>query len=418
MGARLVAEKHVVVVGAGVVGLCTAEALVKKGVRVTILDQDRQLADGCSFGNGGMIVPSHFVPLAAPGMMMMGLKMMARRDSPFGISNPLDPVIAGWLLKFMAAANKTRAERAGPLLRDLNLASRELYSQYSFEFPLHQRGLLMLCKTEAALHAEEHLARDANQLGLTAKILNANELGKVEPGIRMDVAGGVLFEDDGHLHPGSFMQALEQHLRESGVSLRLGEPVTGFQTSNGKVHAVSTSKGEIACDEVVLAAGAWSSPLAAKLGLQLPLLAGKGYGFTVPNPVEQPSIPSILTEGRIAVTPMPDGLRFVGTLELSRPSLKQSPARVEGIRRSIPEFYPAFRGQKCPDKVWCGLRPCSPDGLPYLGRTKKAANVFIAAGHAMMGMSLGPISGKIIADLVTGGPLSTSIDLLDPDRYA
>lgn len=173
-------------------------------------------------------------------------------------------------------------------------------------------------------------------------------------------------------------------------------------------------------DAFVIAAGAWSGKLAKLLGLNLPLLAGKGYGFTVTEPPQKPRLPALLIEGRLAVTPFARGLRFVGTMELEPPgSLGINPARVQGMCESIPQYYPAFRDfDFAATPIWAGLRPCSPDGMPYLGRTKRFQNLFFATGHGMMGMSLGPVSGRIVAQAVANEPTCIQSDLLSPDRYA
>lgn len=407
----------VVVIGSGIIGLSVADALLDRGLAVTIVERKTN-EEGCSFGNGGLIVPSHFVPLAAPGMLSMGLKMMADRKSPFGVAR-LDLPTLAWSARFAMAGTKAHVERCAPLLRDLNLASREMFSRLTAEMnvPFERNGLLMLSRTQKAQDGEAHLAEDANRLGLKTTILNRDEVAKLDPNITMDVAGAVYFEDDAHLTPPVFMRAFRSRIEARGATFVQAE-VTGFRKEGGRIAAVKTATHEIAADEVVVAAGSWTGELASSIGLRLPLMAGRGYGITAPNPPETPRIPTILTEARIAVTPMADGLRFVGTLELAAPVLQPTSPRVEAMRENVALYYPKLRPEHLSGPTWCGLRPCSPDGMPYVGRTAKADNLILATGHAMMGLSLGPITGRLVAEIVAGEPASHPLELLSPDRYA
>ena len=399
------ADRHVAIVGAGVVGLCAADALLDRGFRVTIFEKERDEETGCSYGNGGLVVPSHFVPLAAPGMVAMGLRMMADRRSPFGVARLLDWETLAWSARFALAGTPRHVARCAPVLRDLNLASREIYARLCEELavPFERRGLLMLCQTQKAQDGEARLADDANRLGLKATVLGRDEVARLEPGVTMDVAGGVLFRDDAHLTPALFMRALRARVLSRGAEI---------------VHREVTDLKAVGADTVVVAGGSWSGRLAKSLGLRLPLMAGRGYGATATRPPQTPKIPAIFTEARVAVTPMADGVRFVGTMELAGPVVQPTSPRVDAMRESVSRFYPAYRPEHLDGPVWCGLRPCSPDGMPYVGRTKRAGNVVFATGHAMMGMSLGPITGRLVAEIVAGDPPSLPLDLLNPDRYA
>ena len=433
--------KHVVVIGAGIVGLCTADALLRRGLRVTVLERDAVPGEGCSYGNGGLIVPSHFEPLAAPGAIATGLKMLRSRESPFGFAGGgfagwpgLE--MAGWMVRFARAANRGHVARSAPVLRDMNLASRALFEERyaDLQAGYARMGELMVCRTAAGFEAEARLAGEAGRLGLTTRVLDREELAAFERGIEIDAAGAVYFEDDAHLTPSLFMPALRARVRGAGAQLRDGVSVGGFRRTgagrDGAIEAALLMDGEeIAGDAFVLAAGAWTGRLARRLGLEMPLLSGKGYGFTVPDPPATPQYPAILTEGRVAVTPMRGGVRFVGTMELGLPqddpgegageSAKSGEARLRGMRRSIAEAYPAFRDLDLGIvPVWSGQRPCAPDGMPYLGRPPRLPNVVVAAGHGMMGMSLGPISGELAAQVVSDEDPILPLDALRPDRYA
>jgi len=412
-------SKHVVIIGAGVIGLATAEACLKRGHRVTVIDRSPRQRSGCSFGNAGMIVPSHFIPLAAPGMIALGFKWMWNPESPFYIKPRLDPGLISWGLKFMAAATKDHVERASPLLRDLNLASRELYLQYDEDFGLVKNGLLMLCKTQHGLDEEAAVSAKARELGVPAEVHDAASTAKLDPGITMDVAGSVWFPKDCHLSPERFISALERRILAAGGEMIWNTEITGWVRRGGKLEAVRTPDGDYDADEFVLCGGVWSDEIAKDLGLKIPMQAGKGYSLTLPDPVELPALCSVLTEARVAVTPMDGALRVGGTMEISGREEKIAPRRVSGILKALPAYFPKFKPADFDAiKPWQGFRPCSPDGLPYLGRTNAATNLTIATGHAMMGLSLAPITGQIAAELVDGEPSAFDLTMLSPDRYA
>lgn len=410
-----------VVIGAGVVGLSSAYFLAKEGFKVTVLEQNPAGTEGCSYGNGGMIVPSHFTPLAAPGMVRYGLKMMLNPKGPFRIKPSLNPELVGWVWRFMRSANQSHVDRSVQTMLDLNLASRSLYEEFAKmpgaeSWGLTTRGLLALCKEEATLKHEAELAQRARDLGLNATTLTPEELREADPDITMEVAGGVHYRDDAHLSPHHFVRWLREQMPDS-VRVVEGCAVTGFETSGGEIVKAITSKEAYDADVVVLAAGSWSGRLAKSLGLRLPMQAGKGYSFMVSDPVELPQLCALLIEARIAVTPMQGQLRFGGTMEIAGLDLSVNQARVQGLKESIPRYYPKFRMEHFPSQVWAGLRPCSPDGLPYLGRSRRHKNLILATGHAMMGLSMGPITGKIVSEIAAERLPSVAIEGLEPERF-
>ncbi|HWA84462.1 MAG TPA: FAD-dependent oxidoreductase [Fimbriimonadaceae bacterium] len=395
-----------VVVGGGVVGLCSAYSLAEKGFEVTVVDP----GDGPSTSsiNAGMIVPSHIIPLAAPGMVGVGLRMMLRPKSPLWIRPRLDRDLLRWGLRFARSCTKEHVERSKKLLIDLNKASKQGYLDFEKlldGFHVEQKGLLMIARRESSLEEESHVAAQVRELGLPAEVLDVKQIREIDPGIRIDAVGGVHYVADCHFSPGDFMTALRSKLGEVGVR---------FQRD--RVRDLSDRPWK--ADAIILAAGAWSNRLAAPLGLYLPLQAGKGYSFNVDDPPERPQICAILMEGRVAVTPMQNGVRFGGTMEIGPTDDRIDDRRVQGIREAIPAYYPAFQNldlRRYPASL--GLRPCSPDGLPYIGRTRFADNVIVATGHAMMGMSLGPITGRLVAQLASGESPEIDLHLLNPDRF-
>ncbi len=385
---------------------------------VTVVEKKPRQRDGCSFGNAGMIVPSHFVPLAAPGMVRLGLRWMWNPESPFHIKPRLDLDLARWGWRFMRAATHQRVDAAAPVLRDLALLSRTCFEEMGLEFGLVKRGLLMLCKDQVTLDEEGHYAEKSRTLGLPAEVLDASATAALDPSVMMAVAGSVYFPMDCHLDPAQFMAAVESELEKLGVGFLWETEVKGFDVEGEALKAVKMSSGQVAADEVVLCGGVWSAALARELGLRIPMQAGKGYSLTLANPRQLPKLCSICTEARLAVTPMDGALRVGGTMELAGIDESITQRRVRGIVRSVCEYFPAFAESDF-DKIqpWSGLRPVSPDGMPYLGRTLRWKNLTLATGHAMMGLSLAPATGQIVAGLLEGEPSPVSLELMSPDRF-
>jgi D-amino-acid dehydrogenase len=415
-------SKHVAIIGAGIVGLFTALYCSERGWRVTIVDKDGEQRDGCSYGNAGMIVPSHFIPLAAPGAVTQGLKWMLDRASPFYIRPRASSDLIGWGVKFWRASSTAHVARAAPLLRDLNVASRACYHELSrtgMDFGMMDRGTLILCRTQHGLDEESKTAEYARALGLEARVLSAQETAAVDPQVRMDVVGSVHYPGDSNLVPGRAMATLQRELTRRGARFAWHTQVSGFRFGRKNVEAVRVNSGkEIAADEFVLACGSWSAKLGAAAGINVPLQAGKGYSLTLASPRKLPGPAAILAEARAAVSPMGDALRVGGTMELAGLDQSIDPIRVRSIVDAFVRYYPDFRREDFDGIApWCGLRPCSPDGLPYIGRTRGASNLLVGTGHAMMGVSLAPFTGKLLAQLMAGERPPIDLSLVSPDRY-
>ena len=416
-------SKNILIIGAGAIGLSTALHCARKGHRVTVVERNPARRDGCSYGNAGMVVPSHFVPLAAPGMVKLGLKWMWNPESPFYIKPRLNGELFDWGIKFWQAANAGHVRRSAPLLRDLSFASRVLFEELAAEtqndIGLVTRGLLMLCQTQHGLDDEAKFAKQALELGVPAEVLDRRQAAQIDPGVTMDVAGAVYFPKDAHLTPERYLATLERLTNLLGVQFRWQTEVTGLTVRNGKITAVQTAGGPLEADEVILCGGSWSPLLARELGLKIPIQAGKGYSLTLTQPRQLPRLCSIFTEARMAVTPMGESLRFGGTMEVAGLNEDINPVRVQGIIKAVPKYFPKFRVEDFAGvQPWRGLRPCSPDGMPYLGRTQRLDNLIVATGHAMMGVSLSPVTGRIVSEIVSGEKPAFDLSLLSPDRYA
>jgi D-amino-acid dehydrogenase len=409
----------VVVLGGGVIGLCTAYYLNLKGFVVTILDKG-DFSSGTSFGNAGMIVPSHFVPLAQPGMITKGIKWMFDAQSPFYVKPRLSKNLLDWGWKFYRHATYKHVANTVNILKRLNLESKILYTELAAQLDdveIKSKGLIMYCKTQSAFDEEIALANRALAIGLKAEVLDVKQLKKLDPTMSIDVEGGVYFPEDAFFSPSGFLEKLVMHLKDIGVRLISNVQEAEFIVDKN-LKQINSSKGLFSADQFVICAGAWTRELTHSLGLKISMQPGKGYSFTLESPVEMPSICSILTEAKVAVTPMPEGLRFAGTMEIGDMTFSVNHQRVQGIKKSIPNYFPNFQVDDfSKTAIWTGLRPCSPDGLPYIGRTKKLPNVLLATGHGMMGMSLGPITGKLIAEIAANQSPGIEISKLAVERF-
>ena len=415
-------SRHVVIVGAGVIGLSAAYHCARQGHRVTLIERLPEARNGCSFGNAGMVVPSHFTPLAAPGAMAQALRWMWNPESPFYIQPRLSWELLAWGARFWRAATPARAAAAAIVLRDLSLLSRAGFvelAESGLDFGLTRRGLLMLCKTPQALEEEAHTAARANELGVTATVLDPRATAALDPAVTMDIAGSVHFPMDCHLSPERFLAVLQSELTRLGVEFRWQTEVTSWRITGDRITGATTPRGEIAGEYFVICGGAWSPEVTRALDVRLPMQAGKGYSLTLQQPRQLPELCAIFCEARVAVTPMGGALRIGGTMEIAGLDERINPRRVRGIIKSVPRYYPEFREDDFAGIApWHGLRPCSPDGLPYLGRPARWRNLICATGHAMMGLSLAPITGRIVAELVAQAQPCVSLDLLSPDRFA
>ena len=411
-------QDNVTIIGGGIIGLCIAWYCRKAGHNVTIIDREEKNTTNCSSGNAGMIVPSHFIPLAAPGVISQGLKWMLDKSSPFYIRPRLNLDLARWCWLFMKKANRGHVNASAELLRDLHLQSRELMIALGKELgvPVIERGLLMLCKTEHALKEETAIAAKAKTLGLRMEVCDPKRLAELDPGIEMNVHGGIWCEQDCHLDPAHLMIRLREELAKKGVQFEHNANIQ-LQQTNGEVTLKNSGKHP---GQLILAAGVWTKNLLAQLGRKLPLEGGKGYSMTLENPAQLPQLCSILCEAKVAVTPMGRNLRVAGTMEICGQDLSINETRVSGITRSFSEYFPAFSPSDFDHTPrWSGLRPCSPDGLPYLGPIEGLQNLTLATGHAMMGLSLAPVTGQIIAGMLDGKePQLPNPQLLQAGRYS
>jgi D-amino-acid dehydrogenase len=413
-------SKNVVVIGGGIIGLCTAYYLQKEGHQVTVIDKS-DFKTGASYVNAGYITPSHIISLASPGIITQGIKWMFDSSSPFYVKPRLDIDFLKWTWAFKKSATAKKVAASIPVIKDINLLSRDLYEEIKasndFNFHYERKGLMMYYQTDKVGEHEWELGKKALKAGLHAEHLTSMDaIRKYEPTVDLNVKGAVYFDCDAHMTPSDFMPEMVGYLKSKGVQIFANEAVKDVEVKNQVISKVITDKAIYDADEVVMAAGSWSPLLTKKLGIKIPIQAGKGYRINVERETNI-TVPSILCEAKVAVTPMTGFTRFAGTMEIDKINHRINPLRVNAIANAAKKFYKGLEiHQAEKDAAECGLRPCSPDGLPYIGKSSKCANLTIAAGHAMMGWSLGPVTGKLVSEIISNKKSSLDLAPFHPDR--
>ncbi len=415
-------SKRVIVIGGGIVGLCSAYYLRQEGFDVTVLDKSPK-QEGCSYGNAGYICPSHFVPMATPGIIKQGFKWMLNSKSPFYIQPRFNASLIDWGRKFIKSATQKHIAASAIPLRDIALLSKKLYEEWmqisGFDFGYKPVGLLELFKTEeSALHAEATV-KDATALGLEARLLDKEQVQQMQPGTNIDILGAVYFGCDAQVFPNKLMSDLLNWLKNNNVQFKAGQEVTGFTNEGNNIKAVNTTSAVFPADRVVLAAGVWSRRIAVQLSLKLPMVGGRGYSVTLENSMYKVPCPVILNEARVAISQLNDNrIRLGGTMEITGLNARPRMNRVRGILESVKKYFPDYEIPMPVEKdVWYGYRPCSADGLPYIGIGGQYQNVIIATGHSMLGLSLAAATGKLVSELAAGKPVSMNLKPFDATRF-
>jgi D-amino-acid dehydrogenase len=318
--------------------------------------------------------------------------------------------LISWGWRFYRSANQNHVDSSTEALRDISLLSKKLYqdlAQMSNDFEYDEKGLLMLYQSEKVGADEQNAAKVAMDLGLEVEILNRQELEAIAYGVETNAIGGVWYKSDAHLQPNNLMAFLHSKLDSMNVKVIQIPHCRAVEISKGKIDQFVTDSDVYKADEFVVAAGAWSTEIAKLADDTLQLLPGKGYSFTLPKMENSPTIPTILCEGKVAVSPFTDQIRFGGTMEITHVrDQKINRNRVQGIVNTVNDFYPQMNLEiPVGEDIWMGYRPCSPTGLPYIKRSSKCSNIIYATGHGMMGLSLGPATGyhveRIISEEVT-----------------
>jgi D-amino-acid dehydrogenase len=412
-------KPDVLVVGGGVVGVCTAYSLVERGVR-TILIERGEICSGASHGNAGWVCPSESAPLPGPGAIREALPWLIDPESPLYIRPRPSLSLLRWLWRFRAACNETALRESFQLRRALSLASLERYAKLAelggVAFGFTQAGLAVAYRTREALVEAQHEVNLLEAAGGSAKWLSADELCQRIPALASDLAGGIEFPADAHITPGEFVRGLAVEAERCGLKIYTHTELLGVEWARRAPVRVHTTRGDFTADEVVLAAGAWTAELARDLGLRIAVEAAKGYSISVERPADYPDLPVMLEEAKVFVTPMGSQLRFGGTLELGGVDLRVNRRRLDAVARAAHTYLPGLESTPTLE-VWRGLRPLTPDDLPILGRPAGTSGLILATGHGMTGISQAPMSGELIAQLVTGEPTALDLTPFSPDRF-
>ncbi len=412
-------KPDILIIGGGVIGVCSAYYLAKAGAQVTLIEKD-EIGAACSYGNSGLIVPSHSIPLASPGALGEGLRFLLDARSPFYIKPRLDADLFRWLAGFVSASNRGRMLRSLPVLRDLLFASRALYDELAasagFDFGFQTDGSLWVCLSEEKLAHEIKELRVLKEFDVPFEIVDSKRAHELEPALQPAIRGGIFYPRDGKIHPHRFVTGLAGRATEAGVSVWARTEALGFETRDGRIVKVRTTRGDVAPAQVVVSAGAWSPQVAKMLNLRVPIQAAKGYSLTYENPELTPKLPLFFGEAGMVANPLGDSLRLAGTLEMAGMDFSYNAARIEAMRKSSLAYLRGLENARLIE-LWRGLRPCTPDGLPIIGRADTLKNCIVAAGHAMLGMSLGPVTGRLVAQLALEQKTDLDIAQLSLNRF-
>jgi D-amino-acid dehydrogenase len=398
-------KQSAIVIGGGVIGCTTAYYLRQQGWDVRILDA-KQIGRGCSHGNCGFICPSHVLPLTAPGMVWPAMRRMFRRDSAMYVKPRWDPALWRWLMQFALGCSRenmmSRAAARHALLASSMKLYRQLMADESLDIEWADRGLLLVFKSPHEFEAYGKVAalmRD--EFGITAKPYDSAQLTALEPALRSGPAGGWHYAGDAHLRPDRLMAEIKSRLESHGVGITEGIKVTRFNLDKGRAQSIETTAGTMSADQFVLATGAEAPALARELGCRVPIQPGKGYSITMRRSGTVPSIPVILEEFHVAVTPWASGVRIGSTMEFVGYDTRINPRRIDLFKRAVAEYL-IDPPNGAVEEEWSGWRPMTYDDLPCIGKSPAAENVVVAAGHGMIGMATAPASGKLAAELISG----------------
>lgn len=409
----------VLIVGGGAIGVSTAFSLAERGARVTLLERG-DICSGASFGNAGWIVPSHALPLPGPGAIRNAAKWLFDRESPLYIQPRLSASLVHWLWDFAMACTDARMRRTAALERDLSVASQARYETLAalpeLEFGYTRNGLLILCEGHEALEDIGLEVRIASDMGGEAVLLSAEEVRSRVPIAAATLVGGAYMSSDAHIDPAAFVTGLARVAEARGVRIHTHMEVLGLIRGGTGIAGVTATRGDFTCDQLVLAGGAWSPALLRGLGLRLPVQAAKGYSVTALARPEFGDTPIMLADAKVAMTPLNDHLRVAGTLELAGVNLDVNMRRVDALLRAVGRYLPGL-GPLERVETWRGLRPLTPDDLPVIGRPRSFPNLCLAVGHGMRGMSQGPITGELVAQLLSGEPPEIDLTPFSPDRF-
>lgn len=414
------ATERIVIVGGGAVGLATGYFLQRAGAEVVVLERGH-VGDGASRGNAGWVTPMLSAPIPAPAVRQYALRNIARPSSPLFIPPRLDPALALWLWRFWRYCNRRDHQAGLAAMAELNRRTMPLFDELQRDgvaFAMWQKGLLFAFLTERGaareLGALQELARFGYEVPHVP--LDSSAMRRLEPALSPRVSGGFLLADERHVDPETLTRGLADRLLGGGAVIRERLAVTGFETRGDRVVAAISHGERIEADRVLLAAGAWTKPLARKLGVDVPVQGAKGYSFTVRTD-EPPAHPLYFGEAKVGVSSFHNGrTRVAGTMELSGLNEKIHQRRVGSIAEQARIYLGDWAGGPVED-VWGGMRPLTYDGLPVIGRSGRYTNVYVSTGHAMLGITLAPATGEALAELIMTGRSPGVLHPFTPQRF-
>ena len=414
------AREHTIVVGGGIVGVSAAYYLARRGHRVTLVERG-EIGDGASSGNAGIIAIGH-PPLPRPGLIGQVLKWMIDGGSPLYVPPRLDLSLFRWLWNFRRACTDDHFRYCMDMLTVLGRGSRTCFEQImsdeSMTCEYHRDGWREVFRTEAGLASGRREAELLLEHDFEIEILDGDELRRREPAFRPDVVGAIQYIESAFTDPMCFLTELADRVKSHGGEVRTRSQLVDVDVIDDRFRGVRLHSGErIEADTLVLAAGIWSTKLAASLGLDIPMQAGKGYHRDINKPSPCITVASVLAERHVAVTPIGDVLRLSGTVEFSGINDRLVRRRLDMLSDAARLYFDGL-GECQTVSEWCGLRPCTADGLPIVGWAPRPAGVFIATGHARMGLTLGPITGRLASECILDGRPSIDITPLRVDRFS
>ena len=416
-------SQRVVVVGGGIIGVSAAYHLARRGAEVTLLERDR-LAGAASFGNAGTVSAGH-PPLNKPGRVLRALVQMADPTSPLYIQPRWDPGLWRWLLDFAVHCTDAHVRACMDVMSPLGLEALRLFEESleeeGIECGYRRDGYFDVCRTERGLKDATHEAALIAERGYHPQVLDSGSLLEAEPALSRDVVGGVFYPEASTLDPYRYAVGLADGARRLGVAIREGVEAIDVVLESGSPRGVRLAGGEVVeGDGVVLATGPFSLGLARRLGTRLPVQPGKGYHRDVPvgtGGAPPLRIACVINEHSVFCTPMGGYVRFAGTMEFSGLNHRMHRSRLDQLTRAAGRVFPGLEAKE-PLSEWCGLRPVSSDGLPIVGPLGGIRGVVAATGHGMLGLTLGPVTGRLVADWIVDGGTEPLWARLSPERFS
>lgn len=413
-------KTDILIIGGSSIGLNCAYYLLKSGRKVTILEA-HEIAKGNASSNAGQIVPSHIIPLAAPGVASSALKwMLDEKTSPFGMAMRLDGEYIRWLIQFARSCTEANLKRGIPAMKNLGQLSaanfQKIIKEENIACHYGQTGMITLFKDAKTFSAGVHEAELLQTHGIDVQVLDKIALHALEPSLQHDVMGGTHCTRDCFVNPALFLKSLSERVRALGAEIFEHTPVTGFEIQNKKITKVKTAEKIFEAEHIILASGVWTPQLARDLNLRIPVQPARGYSLTIDSIHPMPQHAFTLGDRHVAVTPFGNLLRVTGRLEVGHYDRTPNPKWIGRLENFLREYFVLDEKINIVE-TWAGLRPVTPDGIPIIGKSPLHSNLIVATGHAMVGLTLGPATGQIVTELVNEKETAIDISPFSVNRF-